>query len=113
MKTFVKPKTYTIFVFIILIAVVFVTAACRAQKQASYSSSAVVVIDNMPSDICYINNEPQIVSVNIEADDDIGLSYINIDGDLVTQLYGGGILKIGTSRMGKLVFKGNLCNEKR
>lgn len=106
-------KAYTVLILTTLILISFLFGGCRAQKQASYSASAVVVIDEMPKDICYINNEPQIISLNIEADDDIGLSYINTQGDLVTQLYGGGILKIGTSKMGKLVFTGNLCNEKR
>lgn len=41
----------------------------------------------LPLDICYFNGQPQIVNVQISAHGVLGLSYYNLDGDLVTVDY--------------------------
>lgn len=96
----------------VICAILSISAACTAQERAS-KFSGTITIDNLPDDICIINGQPQLPSLNIENSGDMGLTYINKDGDLITLLYGSGFDGIGTDRTGTFIFKGDLCHEER
>lgn len=95
-----------------IVAIVFlilVAAACSAQSQASRLGGTATV-DTLPTDMCYTpDGLPVIISLNIEQDNDIGLTYLRNDGALVTQLYGAGAVGVGTRRQGQIIFTGGRC----
>jgi hypothetical protein len=41
----------------------------------------------LPLDVCYLNGQPQIINIQIGNYGVLGLSYYNLDGDLVTVTY--------------------------
>ena len=95
--------------YLSIILTLILSVGCTAQQKASRLGET-VTIDTLPKDICVINSEPQIISLNIENEGDMGLTYINTEGDLVTILYGPGLIIGGTDRTGTYVFLGDLCD---
>lgn len=92
-----------------LVFLIIVAAACSAQSQASRLGGTAIV-DALPADMCYSpDGVPLIFSLNIEQDNDIGLTYLRTDGALVTQLYGAGAVGVGTRRQGQIIFTGGRC----
>jgi hypothetical protein len=88
----------------------FSVSACSPKEQ-SYLFGSNIDMGGLPTDICKIDNKPQVLNVSTESNGDIGLIYIRNNGDLVSQHYGRDRMGIGTqyAKVGEFVWKGDAC----
>jgi len=91
-----------------LLFILLLTTGCTAQQQAAWGGD--VELAPIPDDVCLAEDgTPKVLGINIEESGDVAIIFVDENGNVVAQHYGGGFWGKGftTQAQGRIIFEGD------
>ncbi len=85
---------------------------CSPKTQAQFTGEDFkLTIGKVPSDVCYRNNVPVVLSANTESDGGYSIVYVRNNGDIVIhQWIPGAVISSDLNDSGEVSWSGGKCN---